>query len=421
MVTRRDYTEQESLSPRLSVSFKGWEFSGATGPKSFSLTSSLTNIYDGFIFELDNADGRNDKVLNANIHRWTPIVIRHADPLVDGGKSIPAMMGVITRVEANADDQPSTITVSGYDLGKLFDSCGPVWYRIRGHTWQQLLDACIDASWRAAPATGGIQWGIQGVRGQNLNKKIKIGRYAAVQDYGTKYQQFVPPVQIEPGETVYDTLSRYARLTGYQGQTTGSLVNVSADGWVQIFNPDDSANDPPLYSFVYDRPTEREPKNQRIKSGRLILDGEQLYSEYRVYGSIIVRPGDPNKLDNLNPNAGKFKAISSMPGYLGVNRLSASNDGECYLQSQADARVEWRRRMALYNETTLPYTVAGHCWPGPDGRWVPIVEGNICELDDRRLRRKGRYLIESVTRSQQDAPGGTTTRLVLKPVGLLGA
>lgn len=417
--------DDENLSPRLHVAFGGREYAGENGPKSFSLSGSITNIYDGFSFELDNVDGRNNHIIDeAKAHRWTPITIRHSDPLVDNGAPIPALQGVITGIEYNTSAGASTIAITGYDLGKVLDSCALPWVRLRGKTWGQLTDICLDSSWRAGPSTSqvgtGTAWGIQRVVGVDLNRKIKLGRQQAIIDYGQTYQQFVPPIQIEPGESCYDLLSRYAKMQAAGQGGVGSLVAVSALGDLMIFNPDDSKDDAAIYSFQY----HLDSRNQRIKDAQLKLSGDDLYSEFRMYSSIITRPGDPNKRDSYDPNAAKIKSISSQVGYLGVFRRWAGAEAEQYSQKLLDARVEWRRKMALWNEWSLTYTVQGHSMPGAgalSGRWIPIVEGNNVEIEDTRNRVRGKYIIESVTRTQRPAPEGTTSRIVIRKLGLLGA
>jgi len=412
--------EDEGLSPRLKVCFRDREYSGPTGPKSFQISSSLTNIYDGFTLEFDNYDGRNNDMLTLALERWTPVVIQHSDPLVDNGAPIPAMFGVITGVDYNTSVGPSNITLTGFDLGKLFDSCVPTWKRLKGLTWQQLAEFVIDSSWRSGPTTGtGLKWGIQRVVGIDLNSEIKLGRAQRIINYGTKYQQFVPPIQTEPGQTSYDLLSQMARLQAVVQGGTGSLVNVSALGDLQIFNPDDKMNAPAIYSFEY----HLDDRNQRIKEAQLRLDGSDLYTDYEIYSSVITRPGDPNKRDNYDPNAAKIKKGASDPALLGVRRRLTFADQEQYTEEMAAARLNWRIKMAFWNSWTLTYTVQGHSMPGAGqyaGRWLPLVEGNICEVNDSRNKVQGKYIIESVTRIQQPQPVGTISRVVIRKLGVLG-
>jgi prophage tail gpP-like protein len=333
------------------------------------------------------------------------------------------MQGVITELRYTTNARSSAITVTGYDLGKLLDSCAPPWRRLRGLTWGQLTDICIDPSWRAAPTTTtlgtGITWGIQRVVGVDLNRKIKLGRAQVVIDYGVKYQQFVPPIQIEPGETAYDLLSRYGKMQAAVQKGTGSLVAVSALGDLMIFNPDDTKDDAAIWSFQY----HNDSRNQRIKDAELSLKGDDLYSEYTMYSAIITRPGDPNKLDNYNPNAAKIQSTVLHPGYLKVKRRFTGTDAEQYNQRLLDARVDWKRRMSLWSEWSITYTVQGHSMPGAgplSGRWVPLVEGQNVEIADSRNKVQGKYIVESLTRTQRPAPEGTTSRVVVRKLGLLG-
>ncbi len=420
----------EIKTPTLRVLLGGKEYYGKTGPKAWEVTQTLTNLFDGFFVELDNQDGRNNDLLEKqNPHRWQPITIQHVDPEVDNGRPRPFLMGVVTKLTQVTSDRETNLRLEGYDLGKLFDSMLPLdskgrsaWYRIRGHTWQQLLDRCIDDSWKAPAGptiSGDVQWGLKGVRSGYLNRSVRVGRYGALQDYGKKYQEFMPPVQIEPGETVYDTLSRFARLTAYQPGTTGtgSFVRCSADGWVEIFNPDDNKDDPPLYTFEY----HKDERNQRIKSGTILKDGEQLYTDYQLYSSVLRLPYKP---DSRDPNAGKFYETSSQPGYLGVNRVWTGSDAEAYTRAYGAARVDWKRRQALYSEVQLVYEVQGNSWPGAgalSGRMVPLCEGYVADVRDSRNRVNDKMLVESVTMRGYDQPQGSSARITLRRLGLLGA
>jgi prophage tail gpP-like protein len=401
----------------------GREYAGARGAETFSVTSTLTNLSDGWTLDLPITAEVNADIPDLNVHRFMPIKLAHADPRVDGGKPVPFVMGVCTRVEHHCSDGASVLRLSGYDLGKLLDSCAKPWQRLRGLTLGAIIDKLLDPSWLARNRTD--DWGIRGVTGLNrdrvlkLGQRVSFGRQAVQADVGKVYGQLMPPLQTEVGETVGDLINRYARLTGLTS-SQGSFANVSADGFVQVFNPDSYKDDPALYVFE-DHLDER---NFRIKKSSLILDGEDLYSEYDCYGSVIAPPQQYN-LDRItNPNAGRFFGQSTQdvlgPDGNRIYRRHTFSDAEQYQQGFARVRADWRRRQSLYKEVLIRLTVQGHSMPGPDGRWRPLVEGNIAELNSTRLRIQGRFMIEHVTK-HQNATIGTESDVVLRKLGLLGA
>jgi prophage tail gpP-like protein len=412
-------------SPRLHVSFLGREYAGERGAETFSATSTLTNLYDGWTLDLPiGPQGMNEDLPGLNLHRWIPIKLAHADPRVDEGKPVPFVQGICTRLEHHTSAGASILRMSGYDLGKLLDSGAEPWKRFRGQSLGAVINKLLDPSWLARNRPQKENWGIQGVTGllrdrvKKLGQPVGFGRAAAQQDVGKVYGQLMPPLQTEVGETVGDVIARFARLTGIT-TSTGSFVNVSADGYIQIFNPDDYKDAAPLYVFQ----DHNDERNFRVKHSSLILDGEDLYSEYDCYGSVIA-PKQQYAQDKVtNPNAGRFSAQTAL-SILGpsdglIFRRLTFADPEQYSPEFALTRASWRQRQSLFKEWTVQLTVQGHSMPGPDGKWRPIVEGNIAELNSSRLRIQGRFLIEQVTK-RQNATVGTEADVVLRKRGLLG-
>lgn len=415
--------QQPVESPRIHVSFLGREYTGRQGAETFQVTSTLTNIFDGWSLELPiGPQGQLEDLPPLNLQRWIPVTLSLSDPEVDSGKPVPMLQGVITRVEHECSDQASKLILSGYDLGKLLDSAARPWRRFSGVTFDKLIDTLLDPSWLTKNRTDG--WGIQGITGLNRDRfrkrgtRISQGRTAAELEINRRYFTFMPPIQTEVGETVYDLISRAARLTGLTA-SRGSFVSVSVDGFVQVFNPDDYVNDPALYVFE----DHLDSRNLRVKRSRLVLDGEDLYTEYDCYGSVIVPPGvfKPDKI--TNPNAGRFFAQSSNsilgPSENKIFRRLTFSDPEQYQRGFAQARADWRRRQSLYKETSMVMSIQGLSMPGPDGVWRPIVEGNIAEVNSSRLRIQGRYMIEQVVK-RQNASEGTVSEVTFRPLGLLG-
>ncbi len=426
MISQRD---REGVSPRLHVSFLGREYTGSNGAKTFNVVSTLTNCFDGFTIDLPITSDFNADIPDLNPHRWQPIVLQHADPQVGNGQPVPLVMGVCTRAEHITGDSASVLRLSGYDNGKLLDSCVRPWVRFRGLSLEGIINKLIDPSWRRAQGpteNGQLLWGIQGVRGLNGDRTTKLGQKlnpgAAVirANYNKAYGTILPPLQTEVGDSFYDIISRYARLTGITN-SSGAFVNVSADGWIQIFNPDESAQDDPLYVFE----DHDDDRNFRVKHSTLVLDGEDLNTAYRCYGSVIYPPQALPQDRIVNYNAGRFygsaKGVALGDSSHPIERLLTFADPEQYQKGFAGARAQWRAKQSLYREVGIRLTVQGHSMPGPDGKWRPIVEGNICELNSTRLRRQGRYLIEQVVKRQADAPMGTECDVLLRLPGLLGA
>ena len=423
MIVQRDAQPE---SPRLHVSFLGREYTGARGSKSYTITSTLTNLYDGWTLDLPIVDGLvNDEIPGLLVHRWIPGVLSMADPAVDASKAVPVLQGVITRCEHHTSAEASVLRLSGFDLGKLLESCARPWLRLRGLTMGGVLDKLLDPSWRRQNRKDG--WGFQGIRGLNGNRITKLGRNisggrAQVQiNLGAAFGTLIPPIQTEVGERVGDIVSRYARLTGITA-STGSFVNVSADGFIQVFNPDDTKDDEPLYVFNYHNGQE----NTRIKSGSLIQDGEDLYSEYWCYSSIIQPPQALAANRQENFNAGRFRAINNDnadllgPPAAPIFRRLTFGDPEQYEKKFAQARADWRKRQSLYREKAVKFVVQGHSWAGPNKAPIPIVEGNIAEVNSDRLKVFERMIIESVVK-RQSPDRGTETEITLHPRGLLAA
>lgn len=404
---------QSALRPSIHVWINGTEYKYI---KNFRLTGDILCISDGFSFELPSPNGEGLELLKENAHRWSPIKIWHADPLVMEGKPRLQLTGVITSIERQTGSGPATLQVRGYNLGKLLDSCGPAWKRFAGSTWEHFLDTLLDRTWWAKNRQDG--WGFKEPVGFNLNSKIKLGREGATRSYYRKLQQWVVPIQIQVGELIHATLSRHARLI-WENHVGGCLINVAADGHIQIMNPEDQANDPATYLFEY----HPDARNQRIKSVTIQLNGESLFSDYVCYSSSI-RP--PKIVDAHDPHAGACIGYQTASFPLGnpkepIKRRATFGDGEQYTAELAKQRAHWRSNRARYDEETITCVVQGHCMPSPKGTWEALAEGTIVDYRDTWNNRQGLYYLQRVELHQNTAPQGTTATCTLKPRGLLSA
>ena len=259
---------------------------------------------------------------------------------------------------------------------------------------------------------------------------VPVGRVGVEREFGTNFFAYVPPIQIEFGETVYDVLSRYARLVGLTQGKSGCFVSASADGYLQIFNPDELLEgERPRFRLQY----HLDERNQRVKSCSYILDGEGIYSDYTMAWTVVRPPGELPK-DPQDPNFGIYKARAEAQSTTGgsfftpffngkpkVKRSLTFSEREAYTTKMADARVRWREKQARYGEVAIQYTIEGHSMPTVDGKWLPVTEGVLFDVDDSRNNIKGTFMSESVTLRQADGPVGTEADIVLRQVGLLGA
>jgi len=404
---------REELHPRIHVWLNGKNYYNI---KNFRLTGDILCISDGFSFELPSPKGEGLELLQANVHRWFPIKIWHSDPLVMQGKPRLQLTGVVTAAEYRSGSGPSTLSIRGYNLGKLLDSCGPAWKRFGGSTWGELLKLLLDPSWMEAERKDG--WGFKEPIGFNLSTQIKLGREGAMRAYYRKVQEWVVPIQIQVGELIHDTLSRHARLI-WEGHIGGCLINVSADGHIQLMNPEDQANDLATYVFEYHPDT----RNQRIKSVTIQMNGEPLYSDYTCYSSSI-RP--PKIIDARDTHAGARIGYFASPFPLGdpkkpLKRRMTFGDGEQYTEELAKKRAHYRCNRATYEEETITCVIQGHSMPGPNGEWIPIVEGTIVDYQDSFSQRNQLYYMHRVELHQSEAPQGTTSICSLKKKGILSA
>lgn len=423
----------DNISPLLRLEIIGGKDGPATpllfdSINNFSVSCSVLNIYDSFSCEVpvtSKALVRDlaralDVPSIVEMARWWPCKVYHSDPMVNDGAERELLRGVIT--ECHLSGPPTVLRIQGFDLGKLLDSCGPPWKKLREGKLKNFTDLLLDPTWMESNRVDG--WGFRGIVGEDINKRLKRTRFAETRDYYAVLDRFMPPLQVEVGQKAYDILARYAKFTGEdRNPLSGSIINVSSTGYLQIFNPSEARDDSPVYVFRH-RSVE---DNARIISYDLGFTGEPLHSEYRCYSSVIAHE---DLTDPEDPNFGKFygqvnlTAYGSIGGKSTLMRRMTMCDEEQYTNTKkhprAQARTEWMWKRAEHDAWSLRYTIQGHSMPGPDGKWEHLVEGNIAAVDDQFLGLYDRYYIEQVDLTQR-TPGGSSASIVMRPRGLLAA
>jgi hypothetical protein len=354
-----------------------------------------------------------------------------SDPSVQGGKKIAKLMGRVTGRSIRPSSSGTVLQVTGADLGWHLSSCGEAIRSLRGLTWLQFAAKMLGLTLN--PSTGEVtndayQWGFQGIGTSNvLGRKLKLGR----QEEDIEFQQrtstpqiILPRIQVEIGQTLDSLLIQYARLDGY-------LVNVSADGWLQIFKPASgdgvtAYSAQPLYTFTH-------PGNILKDTLDFEESADGLYTHVECHNTVI----DTVLQDSINQNAGRYHgqfdpAIGERP-FAFERRYTFSDpeqyggepsnpDGSTVSGGRVKARAKWQWQRFMFDAQTITFEVQGHAQNG-----VPYVEDSLCSFKSEVLGLDGIYYIAAIEYSRKlarrgfDSGAGTRTKLTLKPTGLLAA
>lgn len=414
-------------SPRVSFEIPTDPGGRRKDVQQFQLSEDIRQLYDAFSFSIPNPEGRLNYMLN---YAQYPIKIWESDPAVQEGEDILQLRGVIVEVSQDTSREGSILHFTGYDLGWLLTSCAPYWYNLKGKQWSQIASDLLDPSWVDD------DHGFRAIIGINLNSRTKLGRIDAeaaklnsevaalkrlyagrqeiVQALFTNIKALTPKIQIQPGETVGDVLTRYARLEQ-------RFVSVSALGDLQFWQPDYKQRPEYVFHWHWDKERARYNNLENVSYRR---DGEPIYNDISCVGSTIYPVLLPNQDD---PNEGKFAgrfndyvgrgvtAATSTPQWF-RRRLSFA-DSERYTRARAQVRAQWRFEQGLYDGETWTATVEGHSQNG-----VPFVAGKRAEIHDTKNGVDKVMFITRVDRMQDVVgTGGTRARITCKPDGLLAA
>lgn len=323
-----------------------------------------------------------------------------SDPNVDGGRRKRRLTGrVIKRQKGLTRDRGSFITLGAADIGwHLQSTPGPLWYQTKGKAWDLLLRDLLHASWK-----------FQGVDASNLlNRKLNQGRAGEVARIAQQYKQIPPPFQVEAGEMIAAKLIHYAKRER-------RLLNVSADGFLQIWVPDYQQQ--VSYRF-YLHDDERRTKNN-IEEALLdeSLDGH--YSKVTCVGSIVnIAKSNP---DSFNPNAGKVRgSFSPTKSTIDFDRHWTFSDGDQTDRTLCQQRAKWMYQRGQFDAWTYTITVAGHVqFSGDVGLFY--APDTMAYVEDSVNDVEGRFYVSAVKYIRRRDERGSLTQLTLKKPDLLAA
>ena len=349
-----------------------------------------------------------------------------SDPNVQGGAKVLKLRGRITGRAIESDPASGTVLcLAGKDLGWHLSGCPKVHVNIRGLTWRQfagkLLGMTLDPTGKVTDDAFG--WGFKGVGTGNVNNRtIKLGRQTVESDFQRASQEQnsikLPRFQTEPGQTFDSILCQYARINHY-------LVNVSTDGWLQIFKPAQRTGssapytDEPRYVFHHHAAEDSRSRLNNVMRPRMEESGDGYFTRVECWSSVI---DTINSAQSTDYNAGTYHGSFANIGTLPFDRLYTFADGEQMGTAAVNARAKWQWQRFLWDGWTYTFETVGHSQGG-----FPFVDDTLCELHDSVYGLDGVYYVAGIECSRKlarpgfDRSAGTRTRITLKKSGLLVA
>lgn len=369
--------------------------------KEFSYSSDVMGVGElcQFVVVGDDQGGTLRK-----LREGAMLKLRLKNDAVNGGNWTRKHTGRI--VERDVSVKEGTIKITSADLGWHLLNChAPEWFRLRGSKLGDLLDP------KARHQFLDPSFGFEGVRtgddANALNRAIKLGK-AGIRPPGVSPLEVMPVIQIEPGESFYDCITKYA-------QRFNKLINVSVDGYVQVWNPN------------YDRPPRYQircmPGDSNVIEARRHDDASTRYTQVTVVGEIVVPPIDERAPQPTNPNFNKRRGVytaaknpkNGLPAPLPFTHRQTVGDGEMFDRSMAAGQAEWKWKRGMFDSHYLQVVVQDH-YQG-DTWWE---SDEMVEVDIPALDVKGTYYIQSAACDSSTESGDTTT-LILRWTHLLSA
>jgi prophage tail gpP-like protein len=374
---------------RVSVVIEGTEYSNI---KTYSYTSDMLTLGDPCAVEIPDPNRK----LPGKIGLGGKMEFFTADPNVEGGKKIRRLLGLVTSRAAKASKKAGVaVQVAGADKGwHLAQTDAPKWFRLNGATFQVLFDKLLDPSWN-----------FTGIDADNTaNRKLNQGGAFVRAHILTPMLKFIPPVQTEIGQKIADILVEYARREKH-------LVNVSADGYLQFYQPD--YTQPASYSFELHGADETDHTRNNVEDAGLIETIDGVFSAVQC---VWMQLRAPKQQTNTNPNAGKF-AVTYKPGTnpLPFKRRLQFSDPDQLDNEMALRRAQWKWQRGMFDAWEYTVVVKGHQQNG-----IFYVPDSIAQVNDTVLGVKGNYYVSAV-KYERNRQVGTRTTLTLKKPNLLAA
>ena len=364
---------------------------------SYSYSSDALALGDPFTIDIPNPRGiYTDKFLCGQT-----VKLYLKNPHVEGGVRTLKRTAVIVRRDQSCGKQGRMIHLDCADLGwHLANNDAPIWYVLQGSSLYRL---CTDTRW-IDPS-----WGIKGIAVDTATDRIiRQGLNQGRQERELELQDILGTfvkIQTDVGDSVAAVISEYARREN-------RIVNVSSDGYLQIYKPDYSI-EPKFRIELHDISDRRRNVNNVIdvrisedctpKATHYICTGEQLGGN--------LAPNNPTD-QNSTRRRGDYINRFALPFY--KRKTFADNLG-VFDASHAKRAAQWAYERGIFESWQAVYVVRDH-WQKPDGQsrawWWESNE--MCVVNDTLNGISGTFWISSV-RCDRTMQGDTTTVTLRKP------
>lgn len=362
--------------------------------RTFSYVNDCLQIGNPFSAEIPDPRSEWSRVVT----RGAKVEVFLVNPDVNRGRPAQKLTGRVRDVQQGTRTGTGRVLrVTGADLGfHLTHDSGPLGFALSRTTYKNLLKQLIDPS-----------WGFKGVRfgdGNSLNRQVQLGRAQKLLQYTANNEVPLQYIGIEPGEKVSSILTDVARFAGL-------LLTVSADGYLQAWNPDYARQ--PAYQFEYHGEDEAARDLNNVEDVEVNSSCDLLHTEETCVGEILLQ------LDQVNPDdphPGRKIGIARNASLLPYKSRNTEVDTEQFSAMYAQAKAEWQMQMNLLNSWGYQCSAAYHhqkgIWYEADMMTSLLDTVNHDDSTGTVRRISGNFWIQRVELHWDKDRGGGTTFLI---------
>lgn len=362
--------------------------------RTFSYVNDCLQLGNPFSAEIPDPRSEWSRVVT----RGAKVEVFLSNPDVNQGKPTQKLTGRVREVQQGARAGTGRVLrVTGADLGfHLTHDSGPLGFALSRTTYRNLLSQVIDSS-----------WGFKGIRfgdGNSLNRQVQLGRSQKLLQYTANNEVPLQYIGIEPGEQVSSILTDVARFAGL-------LLTVSADGYLQAWNPDYSRQ--PAYQFEYHGEDDAARARNNIEEVTVSSSCDSLHTDVTCVGEILLQ------LDQVNPDdphPGRKIGTTKNAALLPYKSRQTYVDTEQFSAKYAQANAEWQMQRNLFDswgyQCSAPYHHQKGTWYEADMMTSLLDTVNHDDSTGKVRGIAGNYWIQRVELHWDKDRGGGTSFLI---------